>query len=582
MGHREVILHYVDIMAIFILSIEILKGSADNVSQEQSNPFVDDITNSFRSKAMLLLVNTGEWQRVQGGLLDAIDRESEIDGVTPRHFLRFGFVSRLQMWMNDGNQKGYWSSDEDMVNSHSEDSPDELINWLRDDFDEPVILWLDDFHPNVDSERDLYPAMMYVLRHFVRLFSDGTAGIGDRKTIVITGENVPLMEELIHEASRVELPLPNTTTLFRALDHIKSEYNISTGDVDDSEDFLSAALGLSVQQAMSAFRQAFIVHGRLAGEEARREIQRHKQRIIAQSGCLEYIEPDVDIDDVGGLEVLKEWLEVRRKAYSPEAMKRGLPMPKGLLLTGVPGCGKSLTAKAVAANWGYPLIRFDIGAAFAGVVGASETNIRQALRIAEAASPCVLWVDEIEKGLAGSGGSGDLDSGVTQRVFGTILTWLNEVKKPVFVVATANNLSNLPPELKRKGRFDEIFFVDLPDESSREEILKIHINRREPEVLSEVDMEELVKASHGFTGAELETVVNDAQFAAFNDDNRPMVPSDLLIEIKRLSPMSEAMKEDIDEMRIEANRIGQSASRGTGAGKPPRKSTGGGGSFRGT
>ena len=539
-----------------------------------------DVTNALRSKATILMVDSGEWKRVEAGLLDAIEKESVDSDQKPRVFLRFGMQSRLQIWNEERENEGHWTSEDDLVKAHSEDTVDEVIGWIRDGLTEPALLWLDDLHPLVDAERDMYPDMMWVLRHFARLHENGV-GVATRKTIVISGEHVPLMDELNHEASRVELPLPTYGVLKRAMEIVIGDYEIPTDDADLTEDFVGTALGLSIDQALRAFRQAFILHGNLASEDARREIQRHKSRIISQSGCLEYIEPDVGINDVGGLDVLKQWLSVRKNAYSVEARERGLPNPKGLLLTGVPGCGKSLTAKAVASNWGYPLIRFDIGAAFAGIVGASETNIRQALRVAEAASPCVLWIDEIEKGLAGSGGSGDLDSGTTQRVFGTILTWLNEVKKPVFVVATANNLKNLPPELKRKGRFDEIFFIDLPDLDSRREILRIHIEAKEREALPNIDLDKLAEESHGFTGAELETVVKDAQFISFNDANRPMTQGDIEIEIKRLSPMSEAMKEDIDEMRAEADKIGQRASLGTGAGQRPRENTGGGSSFRG-
>jgi len=227
-----------------------------------------------------------------------------------------------------------------------------------------------------------------------------------------------------------------------------------------------------------------------------------------------------------------------------------------------------LTSKAVAASWGFPLIRFDIGAVFGGIVGQSESNIRQALKVAEAASPCVLWIDEIEKGLAGAGGSGNLDSGTTQRVFGTILTWLNEVTRPVFVVATANNLLNLPPELKRKGRFDEIFFVDLPGDDAREQIFEIHIRAAEGEAaLEHCDIPKLASATHGWTGAEIETLVRDAQFRAFSEGNRPISMDDMFQMISTTTPQSESMGDEINAMRVEADKIGQRASTGTGAGR---------------
>ena len=543
-----------------------------NTTQQNINPFVVDVTNSFRSKATILFVNSGEWKRIEGGILDAIDAEIEDTDLQKRYLFRYGNVSKFEMWKEEGKNEGHWTNDDDMISRFSDDNYDEILRLLRDDLDIPLVLWLDDFHPAMNTEREGYPDSMWLLRHFARVH-EREGEHSNRKTIIISGENVPLMEEMQHESSVIELPLPTYPVLKRAMEIVVDEFDISSENVDYSEDFVGTALGLSIEQALRAYRKAFILHGDLRSDKARREVINNKRMIISQSGCLAYIEPDVDISDVGGLEILKQWLEVRRKAYSQEARDRGLPLPKGLLLTGVPGCGKSLTAKAVASNWGYPLIRFDIAAAFGGIVGESESNIRQALRVAEAASPCVLWIDEIEKGLAGSGGSGDLDSGTTQRVFGTILTWLNEVSKPVFVVATANNLATLPPELKRKGRFDEIFFVDLPEHDSRKEILHLHINNREPDVLQGIDLDMLATKSEGFTGAELENVVKDAQFFAFNDGNRDMTENDILEEILRLNPMSESMKDDIEKMRIEANRIGQKASLKSKGGKPPRKNS---------
>jgi SpoVK/Ycf46/Vps4 family AAA+-type ATPase len=312
-------------------------------------------------------------------------------------------------------------------------------------------------------------------------------------------------------------------------------------------------------EAESAFNHAVAQTGALS-DDSIRLIMGHKKEIIRNSGALEYIEPEEGLDDVGGLDRLKDWLSDRRQAYSPEAIERGLPQPKGVLLIGVPGCGKSLTAKAVSSAWNFPLIRFDIGAVYQGVVGSSESNIRNALKVAEAASPCILWIDEIEKGMAGSGGSGDLDSGVALRVFGTILTWLNEVKKPVFVVATANNIANIPPELKRKGRFDEIFFIDLPDEPTRAEIFRIHISRSEPDALANIDLDKLSGLTDKWTGAEIEQAIKDSRFRAFADGNRPVSEGDIIESIRRCTPMAEGMSKVIEHMRAEADIIGQRAS----------------------
>ena len=268
------------------------------------------------------------------------------------------------------------------------------------------------------------------------------------------------------------------------------------------------------------------------------------------------------MDSIGGLDNLKKWLKGRKSHFTIAATERGIPKPKGILLTGVPGCGKSLTAKVIGNEWGLPLVRFDLGSVFQGVVGSSEQNIRSALKLAEAVSPCVLFIDEIEKGLAGVGGSGNLDSGTGMRVFGTILSWMNDQDCGVFVVATANKLKSLPPELKRKGRFDEIFFVDLPDHPSVVEIFTIHLNRAEPKWReSDIDVEKLADLTeNAWTGAEIEAAVNEALSTAFSDGNRPIKMKDLLDFIKITTPQSESLEKQIGELRAEAKKIGRDAS----------------------
>jgi len=217
-------------------------------------------------------------------------------------------------------------------------------------------------------------------------------------------------------------------------------------------------------------------------ENTVKDLLSEKKQIIRKTGILEYIDSKVNLEDVGGLATLKKWLHLRSQCFGQIAQEFGVGTPKGLLLTGVPGCGKSLTAKCVSSSWNMPLLRLDMGKIFQGVVGSSESNIRSALRTAEAISPCILWIDEIEKGLSGSSG-GASDGGTATRVFGTLLTWMQEETAPVFVFATANNINSLPPELLRKGRFDEIFFVDFPSTLERKKILEIHLKKlkRDPE-----------------------------------------------------------------------------------------------------
>ena len=523
------------------------------------NQFSFDLTASLLSDQKLIMVNSGEWERLRDGILNSIDAEQGRGEYNEkRTLLRFGEVSLLQGWMED--DKRFSSEHPSIEQGNRGDHIADQINSFRDALNEPGILWIDDLHFRVKENTEAYQEqLMTCLRHFVRIDEEPNGRIETRKTIIISGENVDIGGELRHESMRIELPLPNIPVLKQIIDMVADEKDLPSEKIDGSDEFAQTAVGLSHQQAVAAFRKAIVNTGGLIGDEAMKLIIKTKSTIVAESGCLEFLELDVDMDSVGGLENLKKWMEVSRNAYSIEAREANVPMPKGLLMVGVPGCGKSLTAKAVASTWNFPLIRLDIGAAFGGVIGQSETNIREALRIAEAASPCVLFIDEIEKGLAGAGGDGSLDSGVTQRVFGTILTWLNDVEKPVFVVATSNNLSNLPPELKRKGRFDEIFFLDLPGVESRLEILNIHLKKWAPGLLGNDALENIAEKTEHFTGAELEAIVKDAKKLAFSK-GEPVDISHLEEERKRCTPMAKSMKDDIDEMREEADLIGRRAS----------------------
>jgi len=252
---------------------------------------------------------------------------------------------------------------------------------------------------------------------------------------------------------------------------------------------------------------------------------------------------------IGGLDNLKEWLNIRYKAFSTNAKKYKLKSPKGIMLLGIPGTGKSLSAKAVSNSWKMPLLRLDFGKVFGGIVGESETNIREAIKIAESLSPCILWIDEIEKGLSGLNSNGD--SGTSARVFGTFLTWMQEKESDVFVLATANDISSLPPELLRKGRFDEIFFVDLPTPEERKEIIKIHLRNVE-QSFENINLDKIAEITKGFSGAELAEVINEALFNIFdpNSPDKPILKTRDLIEVvERFYPLSKTMDDRIKKLR---------------------------------
>jgi MoxR-like ATPase len=271
-----------------------------------------------------------------------------------------------------------------------------------------------------------------------------------------------------------------------------------------------------------------------------------KRRILASTGCLESIATDRGVNDIGGLGNLKAWLKQRRGGFSGEAKEFGIDEPRGVLMLGVQGCGKSLCAKVAAADWNMPLLRLDPGVLYQKFIGESENLLRQALRQAEAMAPVVLWIDEIEKAFA-SASSASADGGLSQRMFGTFLTWLQDHREPIFVIATANDISAVPPELMRKGRFDEVFFVDLPDGQARENIFRIHLSRRKRDPAG-FNLPLLAQKAEGFSGAEIEQTVISALYRAFAA-KAPLTDDDLLAEIVATRPLSVLLAERIDALR---------------------------------
>lgn len=276
-----------------------------------------------------------------------------------------------------------------------------------------------------------------------------------------------------------------------------------------------------------------------------------KQQMIMKSGILEMIPLKENIDDIGGLENLKSWLRRKSKVFNNigRAKEYGVNMPKGLLIAGVPGCGKSLSAKATASLFEVPLLRLDMGRLMGKYVGESESNMRSAIRLAEAISPCVLWIDELEKAFAGIGSQSGNE--VTTRLFGTFLTWMQEKTSPAFVLATANDITKMPPELLRKGRFDEIFFVDLPNAEERKKIFEVHIKKRRPKDLSGIDIPKLVSKTEGYSGADIEGVVIDGVENAFCDDKDTVTTEYIEKAIKATTSLSEIMKDDLKKMKEE-------------------------------
>ena len=336
------------------------------------------------------------------------------------------------------------------------------------------------------------------------------------------------------------------------------------GDAAFLEKVVESALGLTEVEAENVFAKSMV---RTHTFDIKTILDEKKQ-IIRKSGMLEYYEALEDVSNIGGLEVLKGWLEKRRHAFSSRAREFGLPLPKGILLIGVPGTGKSLTAKAVGSLWEMPLLRLDVGKIFAGLVGSSEENIRTVIRTAEAIAPAILWIDEIEKGFSGTGSSNQSDGGTTSRVFGSFITWLQEKQSPVFVIATANDVSQLPPELLRKGRFDEIFFCDLPSAAERKQIFDIHIRKKNRDP-SGWDLDKMVNATPEWSGAEIEQAVIAALYDAFDAD-KDLDSDGLLDALGDIVPLSVTMRERIERMREWARTRARPAS-GAASMSAPKK-----------
>lgn len=422
---------------------------------------------------------------------------------------------------------------------------------------EPAIFVLKDFHPflakcNKSANAAPIRKLRDVALHLKNSF----------KTIILISPVLEIPVELDKEITVLDYPLPTKEDLSELLSKIiadlqaMKQLSLELDDVS-RERLIQAALGLTWSEAENVFAKIIVKDGRLSADDVN-AVFAEKQQIIRKDGLLEYYSTENTFNEVGGLTILKEWLNMRADAFTAEARAFGLPAPRGVLLLGVQGCGKSLCAKAVASAWQMPLLRFDMGRMFGSLVGSSEENVRRAIAVAESIAPAILWVDEIDKAFSGSQGGGASDGGTTARVFSTFLTWLSEKTAPVFVVATANDISHLPPELLRKGRLDEIFFVDLPSEAERSEIFPVHIRKRGRDI-TQFDLPALVEASNGFSGAEIEEAVNSALYEAFYA-REELSTRNILSALHHTVPLARTMDEQITRLRTWAEGRARNAS----------------------
>lgn len=422
--------------------------------------------------------------------------------------------------------------------------PSGALTWFSRQCQDNSIFLMEDLHLYFDAGN--YREIFGYLRNIAKNNDE----LNNRKSLVLSQPVRYLPPELEKDVYVIDIDLPDKKILSSVLDEVVSFIEPEGGCTQKSRDRLSeAARGLTTIEAKNVFCEIALDKGRLTEEEVPLVI-REKEQVIKKSGILEYFHPSESFSDIGGMESLIDWLRKRKMGFDADAVEFGMTPPKGVLLLGVQGCGKSLLAKSIASDWSLPLLRFDLGRVFGGIVGESENNIRRALDTAKAISPSILWIDEIEKGLSGLGSSNDTDGGTTARVFGTLLTWMQEKNEPVFVVATANDISSLPPELLRKGRFDEIFFVDLPGEKSRRDIWKIHLKKRLGVRYSDnmFTLDTLVNKSKGFSGAEIEEAVNEGLYQAYFE-GREIKTGDLEMAIDETVPLSRVMGKSIAYLR---------------------------------
>ncbi len=501
------------------------------------------LTNLFKARFSFVYIPTWEEIRIVDLITKIANNVKTIK--TKRDVFIWSSTEGLKKNLKDGQES---------VNNGNE--PIDALNFI-DNYNNPAILILKDIHPLLGLNNRNAD---YNLIRKIRDVAGSLKNAEVSKNVVIIAPSLVLPLELQKDITVVDFDLPT-------LDEIKSllnemiEMNESSGIVidlkeDEKEVLCKAAQGLTLQEAENAFARAMVSKGQLTIKELD-VILDEKCQVIKKTGILEFIKSDFNMNDVGGLENLKKWLIKRNNSWLGKAQKDyNLPAPKGVLITGVPGCGKSLTAKAMSALWQLPLLRLDVGKIFSGLVGSSEENMRKAIQTAEAVAPSILWIDEIEKGFGGNGG--ERDGGTATRVFGTFLTWMSEKTKPVFVIATANNINALPSEMLRKGRFDEIFFVDLPTKAERKVIFKLHLEKRlkgsisKDFAVTDTLLNKLAEITEGFVGAEIEQVVISALFEAFSE-NRTLNEEDLYKVIKNTVPLSTTQSEQILAIREWAN-----------------------------
>jgi len=500
--------------------------NADSVPKKAYgvHPFVQEVDILVRAKYPVLYLVTHEEERAEKIISEVARKQNKrcYSWSCTRGLLETGTDMQSKKKLSEGTR-----------------DPMAAMDAVIDNIENAIFIFKD-FHPYLK-----HPDSVRRLRELAGFLRDSP------RTLFLISPSLVIPCELEKEITVVEFGFPTPGEVDQKIDEMidlvkgNAKVKINLG-VQDRERLVKACSGLTLREVENVLSKTLISHLKLDGEDFRAILQ-EKEQIIRKSGVLEFYSATEAFKNVGGLENLKEWLKKRSQAFSEKAKAFGCTPPKGILMLGVQGCGKSLVAKAVSSLWNVPLLRLDMGRIFSSLVGSSEENVRRAIRTAESVSPAILWVDEIEKAFAGVQSSGMSDGGVTSRVFGTFLTWLQEKTSPVFVIATSNKIRDLPPELFRKGRFDDIFFVDLPLPVERMDIFAIHLQKkgRDPKAF---DLPRLSAQSEGYSGAEIEEAISSAIYEAFALTQE--LSTDLIIKsISETYPLSKTMKEEIDDLR---------------------------------
>ncbi|MBE0542241.1 MAG: AAA family ATPase [Verrucomicrobia bacterium] len=454
----------------------------------------------------------------------------------------------------------YWSVVDGLVNTktnqaHNANDPLEVLQAIGEQPERTIFL-LKDYHLFLQDPNPI------IVRKLKDVLLEAKT---KQKPLIIIGCRLVLPPELEREITVVEFTLPGKEALRGVLSGILESAGLKNLAVEHQDKAIDAASGLTTIEAENAFALSFVQTRTIEPSVVARE----KAQAVKKSGLLEIIETRESLDSIGGLDVMKDWLLKRRNAFTQRAVDYGLPPARGLLIIGLAGTGKSLSAKVTAQVFGVPLLKLDAGRLYGGLVGASEANLRSVIQTAEAIAPCCLWLDEVEKGLAGSKSSGSTDGGTSARVLGSLLSWMSEKTAPVFVVATANDVSQLPPELLRAGRWDSMFFVDLPNVDERQAIWTIQIRKhgRNP---SDFDTLQLARASEGLTGSEIEAVFVESLYDAFDRDTEP-TDLDIARVLTDFVPLSKTMAEQISALRTWATGRARFATSATAPERRLRK-----------